>query len=62
MASQQQTVHAAASPECCRAMARKYGWELVRIRKAKGDDSILPVDSIFKGNADFPNYQDKDDG
>ncbi|MBW4598922.1 MAG: hypothetical protein KME29_04740 [Calothrix sp. FI2-JRJ7] len=39
--------HAAASPEHCRKMARKYGWELKDIEyTGKG---LLPYECIFKG-------------
>ncbi len=51
------TVHAAASPEHCSQMAAKYGWNLKKVRKAKGGDNILPVDCEFEGDAQFPNYQ-----
>ena len=54
------TVHAAASPEHCREMERRYNWTLRRIRKARGGDNILPVDCEFEGEAEFPSYY-KDD-
>ena len=54
------TVHAAASPRLCKEMETRYGWKLLRIRKSKGGNDVLPVDCIFEGEAEFPTYH-KDD-
>ena len=48
------TVHAAATPQHCDDMAKKYGWKLNKV--TINGDPILPVDCEFEGEAPFPNY------
>jgi hypothetical protein len=39
--------HSAADEEACEQMGKKNGWELKRVEP--NDNSILPVDCVFKG-------------
>jgi hypothetical protein len=47
------TSHWAASEENCDKMEQKYGWKLLDKRR-NDEQSILPVECIFEGNAEFP--------
>ncbi|NER29089.1 MAG: hypothetical protein F6J89_15995 [Symploca sp. SIO1C4] len=42
-----ENVHAATSPEKCREMERKYGWELKQIKPTR--DQTLKVNCVFSG-------------
>lgn len=49
------TSHWAVNEECCRQMAKKYGWTLVETkRRAKAGDPLV-VECIFEGDCPFPN-------
>ena len=49
--------HAAADDDCCDEMAEKYGWQLVDVEQT--GDPILPVDCVFEGETEFPNYHEE---
>jgi len=46
------TRHSATSPDKCEEMEQKYGWKLNRWEE--NDSSILEVDCVFDGEAEFP--------
>ena len=43
----EENIHSATSPQKCRDMERRYGWQLKTIRKTP--NSILKVDCVFYG-------------
>lgn len=48
--------HAAINEQCCRAMAKRNGWNLIRIVKRQG--LTLTVDCVFRGKTEFPCSQE----
>jgi hypothetical protein len=52
MSQPKQTRHAATDPQKCRDMEKRYGWKLKAIESA--GNSILPVNCVFEGDAEFP--------
>ncbi|WP_187329581.1 hypothetical protein [Halomicronema hongdechloris] len=48
------TSHWAVSEECCKQMARKYGWTLREARRRLEANDPLTWECIYSGDAEFP--------
>lgn len=46
--------HWVVDEDCCRRMQRKYGWDLIEIKRRIEARDPLVVECIFKGDCPFP--------